>query len=129
MELREDYGDPLLGTCDETLIGGNHFRYGLYYFFTVSVLTDSLSVFRQNGAEADSGALFLAVSAEEDLENKHTIAADGYNKGRDALVQAAAGRSSYDGVTYSTTAQTLAGVMPSGSTGVNHGAKTETSCD
>jgi len=28
MELREDYGDPDgVGTCLESLIGGNHFRY------------------------------------------------------------------------------------------------------
>ena len=43
VELREDFGDPVLGTCEETLIGGNHLR-----------------MFRQNGSEADSGALFLA---------------------------------------------------------------------
>lgn len=60
MELREDYGDPLLGTCDETLIGGNHFRYGFCCSLAIMVLISSSSVFRQNGAEADSGALFLA---------------------------------------------------------------------
>ncbi|KAG6813665.1 hypothetical protein H0H92_008902 [Tricholoma furcatifolium] len=43
IELRQDYGDATLGTCLESLIGGNHFR-----------------VFRQNGTAADSGALFLA---------------------------------------------------------------------
>ena len=26
-ELRWDYGDPQLGTCQETIDGGNHFRY------------------------------------------------------------------------------------------------------
>lgn len=26
-ELRWDYGDPELGTCQETIKGGNHFRY------------------------------------------------------------------------------------------------------
>ena len=26
-ELRWDYGDPQLGTCQETIKGGNHFRY------------------------------------------------------------------------------------------------------
>ena len=26
-ELRWDYGDPSLGTCQETIKGGNHFRY------------------------------------------------------------------------------------------------------
>ena len=27
VELREDYGDATLGTCLESLIGGNHLRY------------------------------------------------------------------------------------------------------
>ena len=43
VELRQDYGSPLLGTCLESLIGGNHFR-----------------VWFQNGPSADSGAAFLA---------------------------------------------------------------------
>ena len=42
-ELRMDYGNAGLGTCLESLIGGNHFR-----------------MFRQNGPLANSGALFLA---------------------------------------------------------------------
>ena len=43
IELRQDYGNAELGTCLESLIGGNHFR--LYF---------------QNGASADSGAAFFA---------------------------------------------------------------------
>jgi len=43
IELREDFGDPNLGTCLESLNGGNHFR-----------------VFTQNGAQHNTGALFLA---------------------------------------------------------------------
>ena len=43
IELRQDYGDAELGTCLESLIGGNHFR-----------------VYFQNGPTADSGAAFLA---------------------------------------------------------------------
>ena len=39
----------------------------------------------------------------------------------DALVSAALGTTSFDGITYSTTAETLQGVMVDGSTGVNHG--------
>jgi hypothetical protein len=42
-ELRQDFGNAGLGTCLETLIGGNHLR-----------------VYRQNGTLANSGALFLA---------------------------------------------------------------------
>ncbi|KAG1864075.1 hypothetical protein C8R48DRAFT_672791 [Suillus tomentosus] len=48
IELRQDYGNAGIGTCLESLIGGNHFR-----------------IFVQNGTTADSGALFLAVSREE----------------------------------------------------------------
>ena len=42
-ELRESFGDAVLGACIEQLLGGNHLR-----------------VYRQNGTGADTGALFLA---------------------------------------------------------------------
>jgi len=103
MELREDYGNPSIGTCIEELIGGNHFR-----------------VWRQNGTSANTGALFLAVSSELGLLQNHTIAADGYNRGRDLLVTEAIGQKSFNGTTYITTAQNLTGIMPAGSVGVNH---------
>lgn len=32
MEIRDDFGDAALGTCLESLIGGNHFRYVQLYF-------------------------------------------------------------------------------------------------
>jgi len=104
MELRQDYGSASLGTCLETLIGGNHFR-----------------VYRQNGSEADSGALFLAVSKEEDLAESHDIVPDGYNIGRDLMSAAAQGSTSFDGVSYSTVAENITGLLAPGSTGVNHG--------
>ena len=47
---------------------------------------------------------------------------DGYNIGRNALVAAAVGITSYGVVTYSTTAQNVTGLLPAGATGVNHGA-------
>jgi hypothetical protein len=43
VELREDFGNILLGTCLESAAGGNHLR-----------------MFRQNGPTANTGALFLA---------------------------------------------------------------------
>ncbi|KZT11085.1 uncharacterized protein LAESUDRAFT_721506 [Laetiporus sulphureus 93-53] len=104
IELRQDYGDVEIGTCLESLIGGNHFR-----------------VYIQNGTDADSGALFLAVSKEEDVEEDHTIIPDGYNIGRDQLVTAAIGKSEFDGVHYFTVAHNITGLMPAGSKGVNHG--------
>ncbi|KAG8984618.1 hypothetical protein FRB94_008037 [Tulasnella sp. JGI-2019a] len=67
--IRWDYGNPTIGTCEETLNGGNHFRY-----------------WRQNGSEADSGAYFLAASYESPLAQGHTIVMDGYNLGRDQVV-------------------------------------------
>lgn len=105
IELRSDFDNAEVGTCLESLVGGNHFR-----------------VFRQNGSLADSGALFLAVSQEENVFEHHTIAPDGYDVGRDKLVAAAtAGQTSFGGVTYSTTAESITGLMDAGSTGVNHG--------
>ncbi|KAJ6593765.1 hypothetical protein B0H19DRAFT_34004 [Mycena capillaripes] len=108
-ELRQDYGDSLLGTCLESLIGGNHLR-----------------VYRQNGPLADSGALFLAVSKEENVAEGHTIVPNGYNIGRDLLVaNATNGTPSFDGVTYSSTLQQLTGLLPAGSNGVNHNIATD----
>ncbi|KAI0330144.1 hypothetical protein GY45DRAFT_1324025 [Cubamyces sp. BRFM 1775] len=104
VELREDYGDASAGTCLESLIGGDHFR-----------------VYFQNGPSADSGAAFLAVSKEEPATDNHDIVPDGYNIGRDELVAGAVGTTSYNGVTYSTTAQNVTGLLPVGSNGVNHG--------
>ncbi|KAG9310819.1 hypothetical protein JVU11DRAFT_8672 [Chiua virens] len=103
-EIRQDYGSSGVGTCLESLIGGNHFR-----------------VYRQNGALADSGALFLAVSKEEPAADNHNIVPDGYDIGRDDLISGAVGETSYGGVTYSTTAQNITGLLGPGSTGVNHG--------
>ncbi|KAJ7238180.1 hypothetical protein C8J57DRAFT_1374048 [Mycena rebaudengoi] len=110
-ELRQDYGDSNLGTCLESLIGGNHFR-----------------IYRQNGPQADSGALFLAASKEKGLAEEHTIAPNGYNIGRDLLVANAIATSphpTFNGVTYSATLTQLTGLLPAGSAGVNHGIATD----
>ena len=45
--IRWDYGNVELGTCQETIEGGNHFRYWI-----------------QNGPDANTGAIFMAVSYE-----------------------------------------------------------------
>jgi hypothetical protein len=68
-----DYGDPTLGTCKETVEGGNHFRYwtqtggdadrcGLFALFAVAVFL-TLS----------SGAVFMAVSYELPETCEHTF--------------------------------------------------------
>lgn len=59
--IRWDYGDPTLGTCTETIQGGNHFRYWV-----------------QDGKSADSGAIFMALSYEKPLADQHDIITNGY---------------------------------------------------
>ncbi|KAJ7282807.1 hypothetical protein C8J57DRAFT_1296567 [Mycena rebaudengoi] len=104
--LRENFHVPGVGTCLESLAGGNHFR-----------------VWPQAG----TGALFLAVSEEKDVGDHHDIVDDGYNKGRDALVNNARGtRIGFNGKTfeftiYDTVVTDLPGLLPAGSEGVNHG--------
>ncbi|KAK7035260.1 hypothetical protein VNI00_012027 [Paramarasmius palmivorus] len=102
IELREDFGDADAGTCLESLIGGNHFR-----------------VWHQNGTQANSGALFLA--SGQDVTQGHTISPDGYNQGRNQLVQHALGTTKFNGVTYSTQAENVTGLLPAGAQGINHG--------
>ncbi|KAJ7464970.1 hypothetical protein B0H11DRAFT_1870227 [Mycena galericulata] len=108
IELREDFGSTALGTCLESLAGGNHLR-----------------LYRQNGTLANSGALFLAVSKEENVLEHHTISPDGYNIGRDLLVQWANGTTSFNGVKYTTTARRIQGLIDPGSEGINHGIATD----
>ncbi|KAJ6625762.1 hypothetical protein B0H10DRAFT_2161644 [Mycena sp. CBHHK59/15] len=92
--LRESFGIPGVGTCLESLTGGNHFR-----------------VFPQGG----TGALFLAVSKEEDVSEQHNIVPNGYTSG--------ATRSSRmrSFTTYKTVLTELTGLLAPGSDGVNHG--------
>ena len=49
--IRYNYGDPSLGTCQETIQGGNHFRYWV-----------------QNGPQRNSSAVFMAFSYEHTLQ-------------------------------------------------------------
>ncbi|KAJ7490588.1 hypothetical protein FB451DRAFT_622396 [Mycena latifolia] len=118
-ELRWDYGDPSLGTCQETIKGGNHFRY-----------------WPQHGASANSSAWFLATSYEMPIAQGHNIIVDGYNLGRDWLVgnitQSAintsaltntstfSGTTSYGGYTYATAISYVSGLLANSSAGVNH---------
>lgn len=74
--IRWNYGDPYVGSCKETIEGGNHFRY-----------------WAQNGPDAKSGAVFLAVSYELPIDKGHDIIQNGYNLARDWLVGNATGQS------------------------------------
>ncbi|KAH9003938.1 hypothetical protein EDB84DRAFT_1281676 [Lactarius hengduanensis] len=103
IEVRQDFGNVPVGSCLESLAGGNHLR-----------------LFRQNGPTANTGALFLAVSQEENVFEGHTISPDGYDIGRDKFVQGALGASGYH-----TVAQHITGLLAPGSTGINHGIATD----
>ncbi|OCB88500.1 hypothetical protein A7U60_g4314 [Sanghuangporus baumii] len=74
---------PVWGTCWESVAGGNHFR-----------------AWKQNGTLANSGGWFLAVSKEEDSSKNHRIVDDGYNIGRDLLVQKASAGSHWKGINH-----------------------------
>jgi len=68
--LRWNYAMPEVGTCRETFQGGGHFRW-----------------FMQNSRNGT--AYFLAASLEQSLSNLHNIETDGYNRGRDQVVNIA----------------------------------------
>ncbi|WFD37036.1 hypothetical protein MCUN1_003928 [Malassezia cuniculi] len=69
--LRWNYGNPSVGTCRQTLVGGNHFRWYI-----------------QKTAKSGT-AIFLAVSDELSLAQAHKISTNGYNVGRDHLLSVA----------------------------------------
>ena len=76
--MRLNYGDPTLGTCKETVEGGNHFRYWVqsgssanrYRFYmspSASLYVAHLLVLIQ------SGAVFMAVSYELPEQCEHVV--------------------------------------------------------
>ncbi|KAI0081521.1 hypothetical protein K474DRAFT_1587534 [Panus rudis PR-1116 ss-1] len=117
--IRWNYGDPQLGSCQETVKGGGHFRYWV-----------------QNGPEANSGAIFLAVSYEMPLEKHHDIVPNGYNLGRDWMIgnitsqpiptdqltntSTYSGQTSFNGYTYQTDIKYVSGLLSNSSDGINH---------
>ncbi|KAJ3752257.1 hypothetical protein EV360DRAFT_97492 [Lentinula raphanica] len=117
--MRWDYGNVQTGTCEESIDGGNHFRYWI-----------------QNGSAADSNAIFMAASYELPASSNHDIVVNGYNLGRDWLVgnitgstiptESLTNSSSYSGNTasngfnFSTAVQYVSGLLPNTSVGINH---------
>ncbi|KAI9573684.1 hypothetical protein HD554DRAFT_2012843 [Boletus coccyginus] len=91
---------PRWGTCWER---GNHFR-----------------AWKQNGTDIDTGAWFLGVSKEQDYVKHHMIAPDGYNVGRDLLVQSAITGSSWKGISWVTDVEWREGLLEPGFKGINH---------
>jgi len=104
IELRKDYGNDIIGTCWESLVGGNHLR--MWH-------------------QSTTKALFLAVSEEANVHDGHTIKPNGYNLGRDSLVKIATGLKTYRGVKYQTTVKSITGLIAPGSKGINHGIATD----
>ncbi|RDB14884.1 hypothetical protein Hypma_016362 [Hypsizygus marmoreus] len=102
--LARQYYFPVWGTCWESLAGGNHFR-----------------AWKQNGAEANSGAWFLGVSKEENSSKNHKIVPNGYNLGRDWLVERAIAGSRWKGKWWKADLEWRTDLLAPGSDGVNHG--------
>ncbi|SJL07923.1 uncharacterized protein ARMOST_11281 [Armillaria ostoyae] len=117
--MRYNYGDPSFGSCTESVKGGDHFRYWV-----------------QNGSEANSGAVFLAISYETSSNDNHDIIENGYNLGRDYVVgnisssevptltltgsSKFSGTSSSQGYTYRTDIMYVTGLLQNTSIGINH---------
>ncbi|KDN52044.1 hypothetical protein K437DRAFT_38705 [Tilletiaria anomala UBC 951] len=92
-----------VGSCTESLFGGNHFR-----------------VWKQYGPATKTGAWFLAVSKEKDLRHQHTIDKDGYNVGRDLLVANAEAGGKWREYEWRATTEWVEGLLPAGKHGINH---------
>ncbi|TFK71290.1 hypothetical protein BDN72DRAFT_765242 [Pluteus cervinus] len=117
--MRWDYGDPQLGTCKETIQGGDHFRFWL-----------------QNGPDGNSGAAFLALSYELPIALQHDVIPNGYNLGRDYFIGNITrssiptanltntttynGTTSSNGYTYYTNIAYVGGLLENTSIGINH---------
>ncbi|TCD68519.1 hypothetical protein EIP91_010575 [Steccherinum ochraceum] len=95
---------PVFGTCWESVRGGQHFR-----------------AWKQNGTIANSGAWFLGASKEKDSSRNHKITEDGYNLGRDFVVERATAGSRWKGVWWKAEVQWHDGLLQKGRRGVNHG--------
>ncbi|KIY46722.1 hypothetical protein FISHEDRAFT_75334 [Fistulina hepatica ATCC 64428] len=104
--LARQYYFPVWGTCWESLAGGQHFR-----------------AWRQNGSQANSGAWFIGASLEQDSSKNHMIVPNGYNLGRDWLVERAISGSHWKGKWWKAEVEWRNDLLPPGNEGVNHGIK------
>jgi len=90
---------PVLGTCWQSLVGGHHWR-----------------AWQQNTTQA----WFLAVSKEMDSSKHHMIVPDGYNLGRDWLVERALEGSYWKGMWWHTEVEWQTGLLAPGHHDINH---------
>jgi len=95
---------PIWGTCWESLAGGQHFR-----------------AWKQNGTLASSGAWFIGASKEQDSSKNHMIVPNGYNIGRDWLVERAVSGGYWKGRWWKADVEWRTDLIQEGSDGVNHG--------
>ncbi|OSD02508.1 hypothetical protein PYCCODRAFT_1367557 [Trametes coccinea BRFM310] len=95
---------PIMGTCWESVRGGHHFR-----------------AWKQNGTEANSGAWFLGASEEMDSSKNHMIVEDGYNRGRDYIVEQVTQVTHWKGMWWKGEVEWREGLLERGARGVNHG--------
>ncbi|KIJ99520.1 hypothetical protein K443DRAFT_170677 [Laccaria amethystina LaAM-08-1] len=94
---------PVWGTCWESLAGGQHFR-----------------AWKQNGTKANSGAWFIGASKELDSSKHHTIVPNGYNLGRDWLVDRAVEGGRWKGRWWKAEVEYRTDLLEAGRKGVNH---------
>jgi len=102
--LARQYYFPVWGTCWESLAGGHHFR-----------------AWKQNGTQANSGAWFLGASKEQDSSKNHKIVPNGYNLGRDWLVDRAISGSHRKGKWWKASVEWRTDLLSPGHEGINHG--------
>jgi len=102
--LARQYYFPVWGTCWESLAGGQHFR-----------------AWKQNGTLANSGAWFLGASEEYDSSKRHKIVPNGYNLGRDWLVDRAIEGGRWKGMWWKAKVEWRSDLLEAGKKGVNHG--------
>lgn len=75
---------------------------------------------KQYGPLSRTGAWFLAVSAEKNLAYQHKIIKDGYNHGRDLLVNASLAGGSYRNWEWKAEVEYVTGLLEPGVHGINH---------
>ncbi|KAI0647858.1 hypothetical protein C8Q79DRAFT_952263 [Trametes meyenii] len=95
---------PIMGTCWESVRGGHHFR-----------------AWKQNGTDANSGAWFLGASEEMDSSKNHMIVEDGYNRGRDYIVDQVTQVTHWKGMWWKGEVEWREGLLERGERGINHG--------
>ncbi|KAF8628626.1 hypothetical protein AX15_003761 [Amanita polypyramis BW_CC] len=98
------YYFPIWGTCWESLAGGHHFR-----------------AWKQNGTLANSGAWFIGASKEANSRQHHKIVPNGYNLGRDYLVESAVAGGYWKSMWWKADVEWRTDLIPEGKDGVNHG--------